>query len=513
MNGQSYESMTSPDEEILQSEVDMILNNYRCTVERNGRRFYGHGSLGDIVKAFVLYGFDDDLRRVTLMDPDSAHSKLNKIMDGRAKVGPFEDWRSASAIVQGLLLVPSRISAEILVESFMKLLRSVKSTPEGQLVNMPLIGSDACNLIDSMCTGDAVSMPVFLSDLAHHLRHIRLLTSPEDPNDIESCLMLLMGTESDEGTAGDVVLFVANDSTMDQPSKVLETFRSIPEGGHMVLVTHPGFVSSGTKDFEECRRLLSEYRMDSINRIATLVMELPQVYIIDIHKKRAGRRTLVRSFEPFSIGRSDERFVITPSSMTEAALKDDWSVEAYLEPEGKLEVPTVSLGKIGSVRRGVIIPKTECVDGIRSDLPIYLRPVDIKDGEIDLEDIRSVTRFGVRPVEPGSILVSTQGRVGTTYLVRDEDPPCVASSRFITILPSEGYTPEYIETFFRSSYFIDRALEISKDDEYVSTEDMKSIGIPVADKEQQDRIVRLFRELDDPSPAKVSLLFDQVLGG
>jgi type I restriction enzyme S subunit len=138
--------------------------------------------------------------------------------------------------------------------------------------------------------------------------------------------------------------------------------------------------------------------------------------------------------------------------------------------------------------------------------PRMLQITDIQEGqvnwstvpycEIDKQDAKAFS------LEPGDLVFArTGGTVGKSYLIRTVPEPAVFGSYLIKVSAGDGISPAYLYWFFQSlSYWEQIGLKKGGLQGNVNAKTLSSIEIPIAPKNEQDRIVskieELFFELD-----------------
>ena len=137
---------------------------------------------------------------------------------------------------------------------------------------------------------------------------------------------------------------------------------------------------------------------------------------------------------------------------------------------------------------GTIVGRGNLITENDGALAMYIRPKDVEKGELLIDDINYVTNDRHDSVMPDTVLVDSYPPFTRSYLVRKRDVPCIASPNFSIVVPNKDYLPDYVHAFFRSSMFVDRARRLSSG-KYITLEDLKSIRIPIASKEVQQKIV------------------------
>lgn len=506
------------DEESVLESLDMILANYREIAIYNDGAFTER-HLEDVLKAFALYLYGGDLKRVSLMPPETADARLFEAVSGKGlKLDTgFRSWKSVSTVLQGLRMMGAPIGAPLLVKAFVRFATKESMGGDGMhgLEQLVILSDSVNGVVSEMVISNEVLMPWFaLSTLEALGRSRDVIVSDNRGGDLKRLTMLMAGAQcidrgnvtspipNDEGRSRDAVLFIETVPKLDEGELIRWVMDSLPENGVLVLIAMPSFFARSDSRASEARRYLEGFRIECQYKLRNGLMNfgLP-LYITKIVKSRSGGETkLYDQIENLECTVDQSEF--------------DWDLEGLMHKDDFGEFRTVPLTEAGDIRRGVIIPKEFLTEGDAEGRPVYIRPMDARDGYVrDRRRMLSITTDKYPLLEPGTMLIHTIGGAGRTVLIEEDDVPCVANASFQIFKPNGSYTEDYLLAFFDSSYFRAQATHYSS--AYVhalTTRRLSEIRMPCADGDQQKEVGKRYRALRKREPEKVWGIFRDVLG-
>ena len=495
------------DDGFVLDSLDMILSNYRGIVESRDGGF-SSDSLDDVLKAFVLFLYGKDLRRVSMMQARAADDKLfEALSEKNVEIGTgFRSWKSASTVVQGLQMMSLHLQPAILMKSFINFSFKVSGIGHlnGYLQDYLILKDNVNEIILEMVHSDDILMPWYvLTTLDRLSEYGKVKVSGNVDNDLKRLTMLLLGaryadiSESSSPIAKDAVFFLPPDRNVDYLKMLRDAMDSIPEGGTMVLVSLPGFCT-GLRS-EEARSYLNGFRIEKQYKVPNGVVDsIFPLLITKVVKAAPGGEIAL-----FDLTNDDATGIFDQSQF-------DWNMERLLFEKDFMDIETIPLSEVADVRRGVIVSKADMAMRYDARKPVYLRPMDIIDGRFRKRSkLQTIARAGLPMLEAGSLLVSSLGVVSRSAIVTEEYLPCVAASYFYVVNTKGEYPVEYLLAFVRSSFF-EKQAHISCGI-HLTTSKLMEISVPVASKPQQEAIIKAVDELGDDSPEAIWNIFIEVI--
>ena len=501
-------------EEFVLDSLDMILNNYRSIVESKGETF-NICHLTDILRAFALYLYGTDIKRVSMMPPRVADLKLFDAVSERGvelEEG-FHSWRSVSTVVQGMQMMSVPISASTLLTAFTafskKLCTNERMGPH--LENILMLRDNVNDLVSDMVDSDEVLVPWFTLTTLSSLYGRSVLVTDNNGGDLKNLAMLLCGAKgidrskplspSPGGQTRDAILILPV-RRGDEDLGVLEwVMDSLPEGDTLVLVTFPAFNISNETETRNARESLKKYRIECQYKIdrGQFFSTVPLFVTKIVKSEPRGSVRLLDQIDGLEGSVDQSEF--------------DWNMDMLLHRDDYGKVPSVRLAEIADLRRGSIVPRSDMAEEHDPDRPVFVRPMDIVDGQIgERSNLLSIASDRYPLAQPGTILVSCRGDFGRTAIVFEKDSPCVASSNFSLISPGEEYSRDYLMAFFKSSYFLLQAKALSVG--YLpnlTVQNLSEIRVPIATEEQQKAVSKSFKKKRNPDPEDVWKIFTDKL--
>ena len=505
------------DEVFVSDSLDMILNNYRGIVEGKGEPF-DIQHLTDVLKAFALYLYGEDLKRVSMIDSETADEKLFSAVSGKGVhlQSGFYSWKDVSTVVQGLRTMSVPVSASALLRAFKRFSNKLYSGTRMNfsLENIVVLRDDVNNLISEMVISDKVLFPWYLMTTIQRLGEgRRFMVSDNYDDDLKRLTVLMIGAQcidrskvldpepDGDGHGRDAVLFLPASGEFDEPAMLKWVMDSISKGSVLVLITPPYFCTSSNKEIVAAKEFLKGFRIECQYKMANGLpgFAVPMFVTKIVKAEPSGEVRLVDSIEGLEGSVEQSKF--------------RWNLEEILHRGDFGHFETVMMSEVIEVRRGNIVPKEDMTPKYDSKRPVYIRPMDIEDGRIKKRSkLQTIAVDGYRQVVPGSILVESLREFGKSVMILGEDAPCVASSSFNVVSTKGSYSSEYLLAFFNSSFFIAQANNYCFGFVHnLTTKKMLEIELPVATLEQQNKIVREYRALDNPDPAMVWSIFSKVL--
>ena len=459
-------------EEDLSENVCAILDNYRLSVENANQPYPPKWAITDILKAFLVYlNGKNDASALLMDDLDSLLFGLVD-RDGFSFSG-FHDRKSASQLIRGLSVLYMNIPCDILMDSLIVHLSGISdSTERPDHMKDFILGRAASETVAFMVTSEKVLLDHPYLDLIVQLCHDYdvILTSDCD-KEISGCLCSLTGgtvTFSNPSTGtvapqdADMIIRARYESSF--PDKMEEMIHTLPKNRKLVVLDDCGLLTGSKKISQRTIDLLNRSELLSLNRFSSPFSNR-SLSVAEISSHHSGIATRIRIF--------DEGCIPGTENIQDVDVFDDGMV---------------SLGEIASVRKGTIVGRGNLITENDGALAMYIRPKDVEKGELLIDDINYVTNDRHDSVMPDTVLVDSYPPFTRSYLVRKRDVPCIASPNFSIVVPNKDYLPDYVHAFFRSSMFVDRARRLSSG-KYITLEDLKSIRIPIASKEVQQKIV------------------------
>jgi len=508
---------TQTDDEYVLDGIDMILSNYRgIVIEREGAFTGRH--LEDILKAFALYLYGDGLKRVSLMPPETADAKLFEAVSGKGLKldAGFHSWKSVSTVLQGLQMMSMRIGAPLLVKAFTRFATKLSMGRDRmyEMESVIILSDNVNGLVSEMVISNEVLMPWYMLSTFGTLGKDRdVIVSDNRGGDLKRLTMLMMGAQcidrgntssplpNDGNRSRDAVLFIDSMPRLDENGLIRWVMDSLPENGVLVLITMSSFFARSDIKAAETRRYLEGFRIECQYKLRNGLMNFGiPLYITKIVKSMPGGETkLYDQIEDLECTIDQSEF--------------DWDLEGLMHRDDFGEFRTVPLIEAGDIRRGVIIPKDCLTEEDPEGRPVYIRPMDARDGYIkDRRKMLSITTDKYPLLEPGTMLIHTLGGAGKTVLIEEDDTPCVANASFQVFRPNGTYTEDYLLAYFDSSYFIAQATHYSSSySNALTTRKLSEMRMPYADDRQQKEIGRRYMALRKRNPEKVWEIFRDVL--
>jgi len=471
--------------------VSSILDNYRAMIENRGHEYPDKDSVSDILKAFVIYSSGIQVRRISLIGFDEANDILNSAAGAYAPIDGFHWWKGASSILHGLMMLEGTIGNRILLGSLIKHLAGTSFLTPDASHEMAILGDSVCELISSKTSAPTITLNGWFLDLIlNESGHEIIVDGPD--NGIARCLSILTGAKMNADQASDYVICSLLDE--EEIEKIEKHLDSSKKGSKTIIVTGRKVTDDPT--LHRFRSSMEEHRVISISKLISPISD-DISWVVEMGRGAPGM-TLFDTISNGKTVRSESRPISNGWHMTGSVL------DVGLE--------TVYVGQIADIRRGVIVGSEDLETGSHSGRPLYIRPMDVRYGEIDLSEMFSVSRPGVSLTEPDSVLVATQAPFGTSYVVRQKDFPCVASARFSVVRPKGDYDPDYIDAFFRSSLFKKEICGITEyETGFISVEDLSNMSIPKATMGEQEIILDRITDLEEQDAESISEVFIEIL--
>ena len=459
-------------EEDLSEDVCAILDNYRLSVENVNQPYPPRWAITDILKAFIVYLNGKNDASALLMD--DLDGLLFGLDDGDGpSFSEFRDKKSASQLIRGLSMLYRNIPCDILMDSLIVHLSGISYSTEhpGHMRDF-ILGKAASEAVAFMVTSNKVLIDHPYLDLVIQLgRDYDVVLTRDCDKDVTECLCHIMDgavTVYDPPAVSvahldaDTIIRARYESSF--PDKMEEMIHALPKNRKMVVLDDCGLLTGSKKISQRTIDLLNRSELLSLNRFSSPFSNR-SLSVAEISGHHSGIATRIRIF--------DEGCIPGTENIQDVDAFDDGMV---------------SLGEIASVRKGTIVGKDNLITENDGDLAMYIRPKDVEKGELLIDDINYVTNDRHDSVMPDTVLVDSYPPFTRSYLVRKRDVPCIASPNFSIVVPNKDYLPDYVHAFFRSSMFVDRARRLSSG-KYITLEDLKSIRIPIASKEVQQKIV------------------------
>lgn len=471
-------------EEDLSESIGTILNNYRLSVECRYQPYPPKWAITDMMKAFMVYlAGKTDTHPLLLEDLDESLFKI--IKSSNLSISGFHDGKSALNLIRGLSMLYENIPRDILLDSLITHLSEIENSTEQPChMNDLVLNKCASETISSMITSEKVILDHTYLDLIIQLyRDYYVVLTDDSEREMSDCLSRL--------TNGAVISGNPSPRTMDPdsdniirtkyessfPEKLEKTIGSLPLNRKLIVLDDCGLLTGSKKISQRCLDVLNKCKILSLNRFVSSFSNRSLI-VAEISNNHSNIDTRIRIFD-------DSQPIGSDGHSEEGSANE-------------FDDGTVAIDEIASVRKGVIIGKDELIGDNDGTLAMYIRPKDIDNGELIIDDINYVDRSRRESVMPDSILVDSYPPYTRSYLVRKRDVPCIASPNFSIVIPNEDYDPKYIHAFFRSSMFIDYARKLSSG-KYITLADLKSLRIPVASMETQRKIAdSVSSSIDDP---------------
>jgi len=509
------------DERSVSRSLEMILDNYRAVLENNGR-YLGEPYLNDILFAYVLYLYGEDIDRITMLRPEKVNEKLNKALDrlNYYVFVKFNDWKTASMILQGLQMMPVKVEPVTMMRAFYRFCDAVfdEGTIKQDLSELLLFRERVNHQISDLLESDQVIMPIYSAPVSVYLYPRRITAVEKVLLGVEIMTVRLLGQEWWEnlmvGTVlhrdatrefdGDALLLLTRNPYYSEDKLVEWTMDTIKEGRNLILVTFPVFDWDSEKRTAVARDHLRKYDILSRCRLPAALYDSKMDIVITKIRKSApkSRVTLVDYTKD------------VPKTVTIDQSEFDWSMKKVLYGKIDDDFPKVRMGDIAEIRRGVRVPRSDLSEHYIARKPVYITTI-IGIGWIGVPKrtkLPVVINKDVSVIDKGCVIVDSMG--GTDMTVMSDDyAPCVASPTFTVVRPTGDYSKEYLYVFFCSSYFRSQAdMLCTGETKNLTTSSFREICVPAASERQQQEIVKRFHGLKEKERNEVWGIFEQVLG-
>ena len=475
------------DNEFLE-DITALLDNYRLSAEFRDHPYPSIWTVTDILKSFLLYS-DGKIGTRTLMseDLDELLLKSNKF----PRISGFHDKGPAARMIRGLILLSKDISNECLLLALVGHLYGISCSTDCPAHMKDLIlGEDASKTVTSMLTSENVILEHPYLDLISKVHINRdILLIGDDEKEMAECLSYLIDNVTSTGdstadTESDLIIRAKYESSF--PNKLERIVNNLPENRKIIVIDDCDLLTGNKKISQRSLDILRG-KMTSLCRFISFFPDRC-LSVAEITGKCFGMPTRFRVFND--------------NLVTE-------TVNEEIDSENTSNDETVQIGLIATVRKGVSVCKndltTENVDG----RAMYIRPKDVKNGELVLDNIRYLVDDDSYLVPAGCILVDSYPPFTRSYLVHEDDIPCVASPNYSIVIPNNDYLPGYVHAFFRSSMFLEDVRKKSSRG-YITLDDLKSVRIPIASKDAQSQIIDRISTISD-DPDGITAAFRNVL--
>ncbi|MEZ7507265.1 N-6 DNA methylase [Flavobacterium sp. Arc2] len=228
-----------------------------------------------------------------------------------------------------------------------------------------------------------------------------------------------------------------------------------------------------------------------------LVIELPNNIVPFSGLKSALIRFSKNKKETISLGKIDS-FQI-PKSYQEYIIKeisnstigDRWDVDYYINQDKEIYkelegFTTKSLKDIAEIVKGVYLKSDQHPS---KENYIYLSPVHIKDGKLNVENARKfIDKSNISDsqnryiLKAGDIVISTIFNDLKMYVYRENDPPAIASNNLAIIRSNnDDYIVSYLKTEEGKRIFSEQAKDLTTGNiiPHINIKDIQSIRIPI----------------------------------
>ena len=509
--GDSIIEVDSPvTEEFVFDSLEMIFNNYRSIVECKGESF-NICHLADIMKAFALYLYGTDLKRISIIPPRLANQKLFDALSHRGVEldDGFHSWRSVSTVVQGMQMMSIPITIPTFLRTFSIFIHKLSTSKNTcvHLDNVLLLRDSVNEDVSDTTLSDDILVPWFTLTHLKSLYDQSVAVPDTTAEDLKRLLMLIIGAQfidrpdslslTSDGHPSDAVLFLTQTRGVDATGILQQIMDSLPQGGNLVLVTDSVFNFTEDPNIKNARALLKNYRIECqyrINRWFILYSSIPLFITKIVKSEPDGCVALINRIEGLETRVDQSKF--------------DWNMDMLLHKNDFKEVPSIQLDEIADLRKGVIVPRSELTEDYDAERPVLVRPMDISNGRIKERDtLLTIISNRHHLVKPGTILVYSRGFFHSA-IVSDGDSPCVASSTF-TLVSSKGeYSREYLLAFFKSSYFFRQAFALSASNSlHLTIQSFSVIKVPIATKDQQKAVSKAVLKMKNPDRDDVWKIF------
>lgn len=483
---EAYGSHSTSDDELLEA-IGSVLDSFRLSAEFKDRSYPDKWAVTDILKAFLLYS-NGNISSRTLMsdDLDNLLSESNSCPD----ISGFHMKRPASRIVRGLAMLSGNISRNVLLLALVKHLYGISCSTECPThIKDLILGENASGAVVSMVTSEKVILDHPYLDLIARLSpDYAIQLKCDDEIEIAECVSCLIDNVTlAENSAPDSDIIIRAKYMSSFPNSLEELVNNLPEDRMMIIL-------------DDCD-LLEGDRKISRRSLDVLDGKMPSLCkFISFFPDRHLTVAVVS-------GRCSD----TPTRICVFSENCETGLNAEMTetPDSPSDDRTVRIGEIASVRKGVIVHKEDLVTNNDDGNAMYIRPKDVKNGGLVLDNISYIVKDDFDSVATGSILVDSYPPFTRSYLVRDDDVPCVASPNFSVVTPNSDYLPDYVHAFFRSSMFLEDAQRKSSG-KFITLASLKSIRIPVAPKDVQSRIVNCISTVEN-DPERITAAFKTIL--
>jgi len=515
--GDATEAVASSSDEFIQESLEMILNNYWGLIERKGESL-GADHLCDILKAFALYLYGNDVRRVSLMPSEEADMKLREAVSGKGVKlrSGFHSWECVSTIVQGLQMMDPPISSGELVRAFISFAEIFAKGPRmsDALGDVLVLRDNVNDVVTSLILSDEVLLPWYSLTTLSRITGKKTMVMDSNVSDLKRLTMLLTGTSCIErngpmattsfrggATSRDAILFDPSMIEVDDYSLIKWVMDSIPEGCALILITTSAFNNSSTEKTERAREYLKGFRIDCQYHVydGQFFHTVPLFVTRIINAPAGGPIRLIDTYE-------DRELTVDQSEF-------DWDLPYLIHRDDYGRFDTVRIRDLADLTFGIVVKSLESLVPYDPPLPVYIDNKS-RDGLYlrPRTELKCVPTNDVRTVPSGSVLVSRFGSVEATIAVRESDTPCAASHHYFVITPKSDYETEYLLAFFKSEFYLFQSTEGQMTTwHYLSTREIKNMRVPAANKEQREAIAKAFLKLDSPEPEEVWAIFKKVL--
>lgn len=268
---------------------------------------------------------------------------------------------------------------------------------------------------------------------------------------------------------------------------IRKAFELVSNNGDIIFLVPFNILNSGFYKF-----LREEYCA-----FLNLVIELPKntlpysglkMALVRFSKQKKETISLCK-IESLQNIKSYNNYVVKEISNT--AIEDRWDVDYYINQEQEIYkeldgFTTKSLKEIAEIVKGVYIKPEEY---LTKDNYIYLSPVHIKDGKLNIEKATkfinkdSISESQIRYIlKAGDIVISTIFNDLKMYIYKQNDPPSIASNNLAIIRSnSDDYIVSYLQTEDGKRIFSEQAKDMTIGNiiPHINIKDIQNIRIPI----------------------------------
>jgi len=168
------------------------------------------------------------------------------------------------------------------------------------------------------------------------------------------------------------------------------------------------------------------------------------------------------------------------------------------------EVPTVALGSVAAVTKLAGFEFTKYVNYSNEGSIIALRGLNVKNGKLDLHDVKYVdssdfSKLNRSKLYVGDMLFTYVGTIGQVALVDEADRYYLAPNVALIRANTSRLIPEFMRYYFQSNQFwknqIMRLLQ-SSSMQNIPMEKIRKFELPIPSLEEQRRIINLLNRFD-----------------